>query len=249
MADTQRGEQVPEGWGRDDLSSFLESAAHNALATFQQIPRDYQLLRDVDAAFQRLLTHLDNPPDQLAPLFLYRAHAAFRAAVRLALSGQAPECYPLLRAALEYALLASFLNRHRQKFDIWKRRSDSEEEKKKVRNEFATGILLSDLEKRDPHTYVGAKALYEECIDMGSHPTDMGVFANISTSETPEVVHVDTQYLVGDSPQLRYALKSCARVGVAVLAVGRLIFKQRYDLLGLTDDLDRLAVRAAKGAT
>ena len=248
MTAGRRGGKVPPGWTEDELSDFIEFAQHNVLATFQNLSAEYALLKDVDRAFHRLLEHLDNPSDQLAPLFLYRAHAVWRAAVRLALSGQAAESYRLLRIAIEHALTASFLNRNPSKFDIWKRRSDSPADKKKVRNEFATGKLLDDLQHSDPGTYGGVNALYEECIDMGSHPTDVGIFANIATSETPEAVHLDTQYLVGDSPQLRYALKICARVGVAVLKVDRLIFKERYDLLGLTQTLDDLTAQASRGA-
>ncbi len=39
------------------------------------------------------------------------------------------------------------------------------------------------------------------------------------------------------------------RVGVAVLKVGRLLFKERYDLLGLSESLNDLAVKASRGAS
>ncbi len=244
-----RSEEIPKGWGDDELSAFIDLTRHNILATFANLPDRYTLIRDVDRAFLRLLENLDKPSDQLAPLFLYRGHAAWRAAVRVGLSGQVPESYPLLRIAIEHALLASFMNRHANKFALWSRRSDSEEDRKKVRNEFATGKLLSDLEERDRSTHAGVKELYEECIDMGSHPTDAGVFTHLVTSETPDVVAFDTQYLMGDSPQLRYVLKMLERVGVAVLKVGHLLFKERFDLLGLSETLDRLALSAGRAAT
>ncbi len=47
-------------------------------------------------------------------------------------------------------------------------------------------------------------------------------------------------YLMGDGAALRLCLKTAAQVGVCALGIFRLVFKERFDLVGLTNVLDQL---------
>src|SRR5213076_170027 len=103
---------TPPGWGLDPLSAFLKDAEQNARASFANLPGSFRRLRDIDALFERLCNNLDNPESLVAPLFVYRAHAAYRAGVRLGLSGQVPEVYSMLRACLEHAVYSAHFLKH-----------------------------------------------------------------------------------------------------------------------------------------
>ena len=47
-------------------------------------------------------------------------------------------------------------------------------------------------------------------------------------------------YLAGDNVQLRASLKTTAQVGVCVLGMFKQVYKERFDLVGLSDELDGL---------
>jgi hypothetical protein len=47
-------------------------------------------------------------------------------------------------------------------------------------------------------------------------------------------------YLEGDSIQLRLALKTTAQVGVCSLSLFRSIYKERFDILGVTGAIDHI---------
>jgi len=43
--------QIPDGWGEDKLSAFLDLAWHNVFASFNQAPEHYAKLLRIDSAF------------------------------------------------------------------------------------------------------------------------------------------------------------------------------------------------------
>jgi hypothetical protein len=47
-------------------------------------------------------------------------------------------------------------------------------------------------------------------------------------------------YLEGDSNQLRLALKTIAHVGVCTLSLFRPVYKERFDILGVTGAIDHI---------
>ena len=47
-------------------------------------------------------------------------------------------------------------------------------------------------------------------------------------------------YLEGDSNQLRLALKTIAQVGVCTLSLFRPVYKERFDILGVTGAIDHI---------
>jgi hypothetical protein len=70
------------------------------------VPNLYALLRRVHGAFEQVaaITEKENNEHLLPTRFLMaRAHAAWLAAVRLGMSGQVVETYPLVRVIVENA--------------------------------------------------------------------------------------------------------------------------------------------------
>src|SRR5712691_11655393 len=93
--------KVPADWGQDALSEFIETARQNTLATFANLRPQYNRLREIHLLYHDLVNNLHNTPDWFSAFFVMRAHASYLGSVRLALSGQVPETYIVLRGCLE----------------------------------------------------------------------------------------------------------------------------------------------------
>ena len=156
------------------------------------------------------------------------------------MSAQVPETYTVLRAALENALYGYYLHRNPSSRETWLRRHDSESLKKKVKDEFKIRNLLSELAKQNKNKAQIVKTLYERTIDFGGHPNERALTQSLLITKDAQAVELKVAYLDDDSTPFRLALKTTAQVGVCVLGVFRLVFKERFDILSLTDALDSL---------
>jgi len=233
-------DKTPDGWAHDELSRFLDLTRAHQFQSFEHLSGSYRRIRDIDAVFLKLGEHLDNPPNLISPLFVYRSHSAFRAAAGLILAGQVPETYMVARGCLEFALYGLYFAKKPQAFDTWLRRDEGPGEKKEARREFPVGNLLDVLRLADRRCAEVASALYERTIDLGAHPNQLSVFSSMSQTEDKEQFAFDTNYIMADSPPLRLALRSVSQVGVCALDVLRCVFRERFDLIGLTSELRRI---------
>ena len=234
---------VPEGWGADPLSEFIETARHNTFATFANLRPTYNHLATIHGVFQSVIENSNRTAERFALFFLLRADAAFLGALRLALSGQIAEVYAVLRTSIEASLYGLHCIRHPDAQDIWLRRNEGDEERRRCKIEFTVSNVMATLCRESPDTHRRIKLLYERTIDYGGHPNEQSIFSNIRRTDTDEHIGFDLIYLTGDTPAFRVCLKTCGQVGVCSLDVFRLIYTERFDLLGLTARLDRLKKR------
>jgi hypothetical protein len=230
----------PPAWGEDDLTKFFDSALRNSWATFANFRSEYGRLSGVDQALHKLIGNLNFTGEWFVGFFLLRVHSTFRAATSLAMSGQVPEAYVLLRSCLENALYGFYIFRNPSAQAIWLGRHDSEKAKKKVRTEFTIRNLINTFATSDARGAKVVETLYERTIDMGAHPNEMGMMQSLKMSKEEKYVHFGITYLHGDTPSLRLCLKTTAQVGVCVLDIFQRIFKERFDILGLTEELSQL---------
>jgi len=237
---TQGIRKIPPGWGDDPLSKFIQDAIDNTYATFHNLKFPYNRLRDIHIVFNTIANHIDRTPNWFAAFFLIRSHAAFLGAVRLALSGQVPEAYMVLRGCLENALYGLYVTRNPSSQETWLRRHDNEESKKKIKNEFKVSNLLSLLENEDPRLRDIANELYERTIDYGGHPNERAFFSVAKKKSDESKTIIQLAYLIGNEPALQLCLKSCAQIGVCALSIFQKIYKERFDILGLSDQLTTL---------
>jgi hypothetical protein len=96
-------EAVPPGWGRDELTKFLDNVRANQLGTFASMRGAFDRLAEIDRAFTAILQESRNPRTELVAMLFLRCHSAFRAASGLALAGHAVESNAVNRTALEFA--------------------------------------------------------------------------------------------------------------------------------------------------
>jgi hypothetical protein len=240
MAAHETTMSLPPRWGDDRLSAFVDQAFKNSLASFVQKHGRFAVLDRVDQNFLRIGENLINPPDFFGAFLLLRAHSAFRAACRLAMSGQVPDTFPVLRACLEYSLYALHINTTLALGEVWLRRHDDAASLSRVRQEFTNTAVKATLRNRDPHLYPIVDQLYERCIDFGGHPNERAITGSMTIERQPGRVEFQQIYLHGDSLSLDHGLKTTAQVGLGSLCIFQHIFLERFRLLGIQDMVDQL---------
>jgi hypothetical protein len=224
----------------DPLSDFFELAAARAAEIVRTFKGEYDHLVAIDDVFVRIQENLYNSKDWFSGLFFLRCHSAWRAAIRLAISGQTTESYVVLRSAIENSLYALYLSRNRSSTETWLSRDESPETLQKVKDEFKISNLLKLLESIDPENHKIAKGLYDRTIDSGGHPNPLALMSNMRIHKTDERISFDQAYLSRDVLSVRACLKSGAQVAICCLSICRNIYRERYDILGITQQLLQL---------
>ena len=231
---------TPNGWGDDPLSEFIEMSRENDHATFVQMRGEYGVLLRVDRCFKDITENLNENTSLLSALLVKRAHGAYRAACRLAISGQVVDSFPVLRGCLETAMYCLHIDRHPTAGDIWMRRHDDAESTNACRREFTVGNVMTTWEAEDQRVAATARMLYERTIDFGAHPNERSLTASMIIEELEGATSFSHLLLTGNSLHIAHAMKTCAQVGVAALCAARLVFPQRFDILRISDRLDQL---------
>lgn len=230
----------PTKWGQDEISNFFDAARENKYATFANLNDEVGRLIDIDLAYRKVIEGLNHSKEWFAGFFILRAHSNFLAACRLGWSGQIPECHAMLRSCLESSLYGLYLACNPNSRETWLRRHDSAESKKQVRAEFAIRNMLNVAKSVDAKEAQVAELLYERAIDHGAHPNERALMQMLRINEEPLHVEFKTIYLDDDIEHIKSTLKTIAQTGVCALSLFRPIYKERYDILGVTARIDHI---------
>lgn len=200
----------------------------------------YELLSRTDRCFQQLSGHHIHA-DQLIPsLLIIRAHGSFRAAAEHAMAGQISEAFGDARVLLESAAYSLHINLQPELSEIWLRRHDSPEHANKVRAQFAFGKLKEAIRSKDGRLSQIFDQLYQSSIDFGAHPNERAITGNLKISDRADNRHLDLIQLQGDGLALDHGLRSVAQAGVCALHIVRHVFPERFELLGINEEIMEL---------
>jgi hypothetical protein len=230
----------PPSWGNDKLTAFHTQALRNSFASYVQMRPSVNLLIDIDALFYKAAENLRDPPEFLAAMLLLRSHSAYRAATRLAMSGEAAETFPLLRACLEYALYAVHIFRNPGYGEIWLQRHVDEEAHKRARRTFQHVAAMETLKTADERLAGQIGMLYERSIDFGAHPNERAMTGSMTVEEVAGGRVFQAIYLHGDRLTLAHLHKTTAQVGLGALLMLSIVFRQRFQLLTIDVGLEAL---------
>jgi hypothetical protein len=233
---------VPAEWGNDELSMFLGAAFTNVFASFALLPSEYKKAREVDDALLLLCANLTDAGDWFAPLFALKSHSCYRAASGLAMAGQSPEAFMVMRGALESALYGLYIHKNEGALEIWLKRNDGPEEKKKMKFKFTIANMWKYVKTADEQILDVAQAAYDKTIEFGGHPNPASVAAAVTMSKNPKGAQFKLTYLSKDTENINGTMKSVAQIGVTVLKVFGLVFPKRYGELGLPEKIEELCV-------
>lgn len=233
-------DDIIKDWGKDKLSEYIENARHNVFATFTNLNGTLELFQNINGLFCKLTDSIHNSKDWMPAFFLLRAHASYLAAVQLAASGQIPEAYMVLRGCLESALYGYYVFKKPGTFKTWIDRQDNEKTKNSMRNEFRISNIFKMLEKYNSKVFSAVEYLYGRTIDYGAHPNVDSILTLLRREEKDGYIKFDLKYLDGNSSAHALSLKTTAQIGICSLTLFRLIYKERFEILGISDKIDQL---------
>jgi hypothetical protein len=229
--------EIPNGFHSDKLGQFNTQSYTNSLATYRKYPNFWRLVSRINTAQEELLGQLFNATPVLSAFLIHRAHSAYLGAVRLTVSTQVLDAYPLMRSGLEYGLYAVYFKENPKLGEVWQKRHESKDARKKVRNELKIGKLIAHLKNKDRRLKATVEMLYGSTIDFGGHPNVYGVAGGLEIDDNPEkeVILFQNNTLVGDTPIFHLCRFHTAAVGVSILEMMCLVFPERARIIGVTD--------------
>ncbi|WP_449414468.1 hypothetical protein [Ochrobactrum teleogrylli] len=233
----------PNNWGKDKLTSYLEDYRDNQFATFANKQAAVSDLIRIDGLFPKLLEGAINPRPFVPMNFMLRAHAAYRAATGAVMAGQLYESQALLRLCLEHSAYGFYIGADTKRWERWMNRTDSPAAKQAVRDEFTHNKIKKHIKAKSQKLGEQFEKLYDQLIDFGAHPNEQGFSLSSTLQRDADKIHMNTIYLHGDGLALDLGLKMVGRVGLWALHIMQLIYPQRYELLGIREDLEEIRVR------
>jgi len=180
----------------------------------------------------------------IAPLFV-RSHSSFLAACRLAMSGQLPEAYAVMRVGLEQAWYSLHIEKDPtppSRLEVWLRRNENPQALALCKREFTVKRVSSTHEALDPAAAADLKAIYEDLIDFGAHPNQLGVLA-AAHSKKGKSAEYSIGILYPEEVPVLLSLKMAAAVGIGALKVLGLVYPERFKIMGLDTEIERLVER------
>jgi hypothetical protein len=202
------------------LKSFLLAAQENETKCLNRHSEMLVRLEKMTNALREIsgLNSISPLPKEVGifeALLLANAYSLFLSAVRVALSGQSPPVFAVLRACLESALYAVIAAQSPMNRKIWSNRN---EQVNACRNLFKKGTAKQYLEKADPNLATFVTELYDSMIDFGAHPNSRSVFSHLSLESRDEGQAVTLAILHNaNSRSILQTLAACFETGVCIL--------------------------------
>jgi hypothetical protein len=220
------GLKYPQNWGRDKLSKFLNNTFINTFATFEEPPfkKYYELVSSVNELFYKVRDAYDFAKPEGPTLLFLQSHSCFLAAVRLIISGQLIDSWPVLRACIESALYGYEVYINPPHWEKYCNRDKGQQKLEECLNIFQAENILksyrSDLKKLEK--------LYYKSLTEGAHPNIRGLKRRVQIRITNGKHERFVKYLFGELNEYKSELLSCRNIGLEVL---KLIFKVYKDKL------------------
>lgn len=235
--------ELPEGWGLDQLSHFIEACRQNELYCFVHREELYRQLSAVNERFIKnrknlvlaLIKSVDKfagtaklaeielePREWLEVYFFLRCYASFSGAARLAMSAQVPEAFMLLRGCIENALYAWHVSTDSNLKTIWLARHKDKKARDLVSSSFAIGPIQRSLTAKDQNVGRAVSTAYNETIDEGAHPNVKTFLDSAAQRNNEGVLLLSVSVLNPD--QGDYILEKTIATGQLVFDIFTLIY-------------------------
>jgi hypothetical protein len=228
-----RTKSAPPGWGKDELSKFLQETHQQQYATFHNKREATGRLIAIDELFVRASAGWLNPRSEIAAMLLLRCHAATRAASGEAMAGQAVESYRQCRGMMENAAYAVHIHRNPPLGTVWLNRHVDEAGMRASKSAFQQVQVLRSVKAANVHAAARFEELYQRAIDFGGHPNERSVTGNMQMVEKPDRREMVAIMLHGDDVAFNAALKSVAQCALVSLEMLQVVFNARFELLGI----------------
>lgn len=242
--DTNLGQPRPRGWDQPKLTAFFETMWGNTIATFANKHEAHRLCRIDDLMYEISWDWKGHAPtiETIVLLMMFfRAHASFRGACSLGMSGMTVEGMAVLRLCLEFAAYACFLNEKRELAMVWWNRDSSKEAQKQARDEFTAAAVKRAVRKLDERLGEIYEELYDRTIQWGGHPNEKTVTQGLAMKDGTNDLHLEQIYLQGDSKVLQHWIHTANQIGICVLKIFEHIHHQRFEKVKVKDKIAVIA--------
>jgi hypothetical protein len=240
-------EKKPPDWDNDPLSVFFKDAEYNDRVTALNFPKVFDLLNRVHILLKRFEEAIEKDSRQeylIARFLMVRAHSSFLAAIRLAMSGQVSEAFPILRSAIEstwYALHIAKDPKSTERAEVWLKRNDSEAAKAKCKSEFTIAKVKQTHAALDASTAKELSGNYEILIDYGAHPNQFGVMTSTKKkAESDKQIDFSVGILYPEPLLVLFAVRMSVAVAIGALKTFELVFPERFRLAGIDLEVEKL---------
>lgn len=223
-------------WDEDDLTRFLQVVNSNQIANVANFPEPYSLMQRINNCFSTAGENLVNPrPMMTGPLFL-RSQYAYKTTVGMALAGQVVEAFVMMRSCLEYAGYALLMFEDPTLEEVFLKRHFDDASMKNQKQKFKISEVRAVIDKFDPKVAQIFEKFYDRSIHFGAHPNPSAVLSAMQWEANGFL----NLALSTDRKMLMHAMKSAAQVGLAALFLFRFIFKDEFDKLGVSHEMELL---------
>jgi hypothetical protein len=167
---------------------------------------------------------------------LLRCQYAFRVAAGLALAGQVVEAFVMQRSVLEYAGYCLTIYETPALEEVFLSRHIGKEERSVQRKAFQFGPVRTSIDRNDAKLAEHFAELYKQSIDFGGHPNPCALVSAIDFND-PGWTNLPFS---DEREPVEFALKSAAQVGLTALCILQHVFKEKFELLGIRQEIDAL---------
>ncbi len=227
----------PDGWTEDTISDYLHLTHLNSIATFANKKHSFSTLTVLEArirvtmnkakefmlltAKKRLGENLSfeeiNHFDWLELFFLMRAHAAYLASIRLAMSCQNAETNMVLRGALENALYCFRVSDNPSLKQVWFDKYKDASSLRRLQDQFSIKKIGARMNEINSDLNMECIRLYDYLVDYGGHPNEK-TFKALSSTQLNAKELIISVFAVNPD-ELDLLLDNTIDVGILILEI------------------------------
>jgi hypothetical protein len=222
------------------LHEFFDTLRSAQQANRAKFPVWYDLIERTDRCFVRAGKNLVKLQSPMTGAFLLRCQYAFKTAAGMALAGQVVEAFVMPRSVLEYAGYALLICKTPSLEGVFLGRHTSEKAKKTQKEAFKIGTVNVAVRRCDRMLADIFVENYERSIDFGGHPNPNAAFSASVLDERNGESGMTVLPMVTEPKIVIFGLKCTAQVGLTALCVLQYVFKEKFELLGINQEIDAL---------
>jgi hypothetical protein len=224
-----------------DFFNMLRSAQRANRVRFADC---YDVIERIDRCFVRAGKNLINPKPPMTGNLVLRCQYAFKTAAGLALAGQVPEAFVMQRSVLEYAGYCLTIYEKPELEGVFVLRHLGPDEMKEQGDAFKIGVVKEVVLRFEPTLANIFDENYQRSIDFGGHPNPHASFSAAVLDESDGEKSVTVLAISDDRKIIKFVLKGTAQVGLTALCVLQHVFREKFEVLGIRQEMDALKASA-----
>jgi hypothetical protein len=222
------------------LQGFFDRVHANQNANRINFAKWYQIIEQIDDCFVRAVENLSDPKPVMSANLLLRCQYAFKTAAGMALAGQVVEVFLVLRSVLEYAGYCLVISKTPSLEGAFLGRHTSTKAMEKQKKAFKISAVRSTIAGQDRALANHFDHYYQRSIDFGGHPNPHAALSAMMPDEREGLKGFTVLAISTDPTAITHALLSTAQVGLTALCVLQHVFKERFESLGIRQEIDSL---------